>query len=362
MIRYLVGRLVLAAVLLLVVISCCFGLVSLIPGDPARATLGEFATKDQVEQVHRQLGLDQPLVERWWHYLSHVLRGDLGKSYFSGESVAHDILVRLPNSLVIVLPGIVLAVVLGIGIGTLSAYRRGGVADRLLSLFTSATLAVPEFALALVLIYVFFQKLHVSPAPLGMLSPLDIPPPSRTGSVVIDSVLAGSWSTISSIAAHAVLPILCLGLFFSAYFARIVRTGLAASLRSPQVEFARACGLGEFRVYRYAMADIRRTLLTYLVILIGAALSGAVIIETVFSWPGIGSWAIQGTLKTDIPVIQGFVLVIATTLLFAYVAVDVIITLLDPRVRMQVVQRGRRRPAKAVEVPVDPQRLELTAP
>lgn len=338
MIRYLLGRLALAAALLLLVITCCFGLVSLIPGDPAQAILGEFASREQIASVHHQLGLDQPLIARWYHYVTHVLRGDLGKSYFTGSSVGHDLLVRLPNSLVIVIPGVALALLLGVVIGTASAYRRGRLLDKALSLFTSATLAVPEFALALVLIYVFFQKLHLSPAPLGMLSPLDVPPPQHTGSVIIDAVISGDWSTLWSVARHAVLPVVCLGIFFSAFFARVVRTGLTASLRSPQVEFARACGLSERQVYRYAMADIRRTLLTYVVILFGAALSGAVILETVFSWPGMGAWAVNGILRNDVPVIQGFVFVIASTLLLSYVVIDVIITLTDPRVRLQTIK------------------------
>lgn len=353
MIRYVVGRIVLAGVLLVAVISACFGLVSLIPGDPAQAVLGEFASPEQVSSLREQLGLDQPLLVRWWDYLSNVLQGNLGNSYFSGESISHDLLVRLPTSLLVVIPGLTLAIVLGVLIGTVSAYHRDRLPDRVLSLVTSATLALPEFALALILIYSFFQVMGLAPAPFGMLSPLDSMPPVQTGSVVIDAILSGSWGAVGSMLSHAALPILCLGIFFSAYFARVVRTGLSSALRSPQVEFARACGLSEFSVYRYAMSDIRRTLMTYLVILTGSALSGAVIIETVFSWPGIGTWALEGILKTDIPVIQGFVLVITATLLMAYVVMDVVITFMDPRVRMQVARTGSKRVAKQTPLEIE---------
>lgn len=356
MIRFVVGRIVLAAVLLVVVISACFGLVSLIPGDPAAAVLGEFATPDQVADLNRKLGLDQPVLAQWWSYLTSAMSGNLGNSYFSNAPITQEILVRLPASLLLVVPGVLLAVILGVAIGTASAYRRGGAVDRVLSGFTSATLALPEFALALVLIYVFFQILHIAPPPLGMLSPLNPLPPAQTGSVLIDAVLTNSWATIGSAVGRAVLPAVTLGIFFSAYFARTVRTGLAAALLSPQVEFARACGLSEFAVYRYAMGDIRRTLLTFLVILTGSALSGAVILETVFSWPGIGTWALDGILKVDIPVIQGFVLIIATTLLFAYVAMDVLIAFIDPRVRAQVTPQG----TKPVGVPT-PVEIDLKA-
>ncbi len=343
MIRFVLGRVLLAGFLLIVVISASFALVSLIPGDPALAVLGEFATPEQVATLNAQLGLDQPFHVQWWNYLTSALSGDLGTSYFSGTPVTEEILVRLVPSLLLVIPGILLAVVLGTAIGALSAYRRGGRVDRVLSGYTSATLALPEFALALIVIYVFFQILRIAPPPLGMLSPLDPIPPAVTGSVLIDAALAGSWETIGSAIARAVLPIITLGIFFSAFFARVVRTGLTAALLSPQVEFARACGLSEWMVFRYAMGDIRRTLLTFLVILSGAALSGAVILETVFSWPGIGTWALTGILQVDIPVIQGFVLIIATTLLFAYVAVDIVIACTDPRVRSQVTAGGNKR-------------------
>lgn len=343
MFRFVLGRVLLAGVLLVVVISASFALVSLIPGDPALAVLGEFATPDQVAALKAQLGLDQPLLVQWWSYLTSALSGDLGTSYFSGNPVTEEILVRLVPSLLLVIPGIALAVVLGTTIGAFSAYRRGSRLDRALSTYTSATLALPEFALALIMIYVFFQILRVSPPPLGMLSPLDTLPPVVTGSVLVDAVLSNSWQTIGSALSRAVLPIITLGIFFSAFFARVVRTGLTAALRSPQVEFARACGLSEWMVFRYAMGDIRRTLLTFLVILSGAALSGAVILETVFSWPGIGTWALAGILQVDIPVIQGFVLIIASTLLFAFVAVDIVIAFIDPRVRAQVAAVGSRR-------------------
>jgi len=343
MIRFVLGRIVLAGILVIVVISACFGLVSLIPGDPAFAILGEFATPEQVAELNRKLGLDQPFLIQYWNYLTSALSGDLGVSYFSGAPITAEILTRLPASLLLVVPGIFLAVVIGVAIGSASAYRRGTAVDRALSGVTSATLALPEFALALIMIFVFFQILQIAPPPLGMLSPLDPLPPVVTGSVLIDAVLSGSWDTIGVALRRAVLPTLTLGIFFSAFFARVVRTGLTAALLSPQVEFARACGLSELTVFRYAMGDIRRTLLTFLVILTGGALSGAVILETVFSWPGIGTWALNGILRVDIPVIQGFVLIITTTLLFAYVAIDVLIAFIDPRVRAQVTAAGTKR-------------------
>jgi peptide/nickel transport system permease protein len=340
-IRYLVSRLALVAALLLGLISISFGLVSLIPGDPAVAILGDYASRDEINAVHAQLGLDEPFPRRFADYMIRTLHGDLGESYFTKTSISHEMLVRLPNTLVLVVPGLLLAVVLGTAIGTASAYGRNRLPDRILSVVTSVILSVPEFALALILLFVFFQRLRLAPAPLGMLFPSDIAPQSSTGSLIVDAVQAGAWSTLWSIAAHAALPVITLGIFFAVYFAKAVRTGLSAALRSPQVEFARACGLSEWTVYRYAMADVRRSLLTYWVILFGAALSGAAILESVFSWPGIGGWSLNGVLKVDIPVIQGFVLIMGASTLVAYVLLDVATTLLDPRLRSQMPHRPR---------------------
>ncbi|MFE3175218.1 ABC transporter permease [Amycolatopsis sp. NPDC059090] len=348
MIVFVLRRLAAGVGMLVLLIALSFGLVSMIPGDPAVTMLGDAATPDQIAHVHEQLGLDKPLPVRFWDYLVQVLHGDLGTSYFTGAPITHELLTRLPNTLVILVPGLLLAVVLGTAMGTAAAYLRGRPADRGLTWASSLILAVPEFALGLVLVYVFYQLLHLAPAPLGMVDPTAPIPPVQTGSVTLDALLSGSWPTLGSIFSHAALPILTLGIFFAAYFAKTVRTGLSQSLRSAQVEFARACGLSEFRVYRYAMADIRRSLLTYLVILFGASLSGAAILESVFAWPGIGGWSLDGVLKGDIPVIQGFVLVLGTATLGAYLVLDIVTMLMDPRVRSKARTRGKAvKPAAA---------------
>ncbi|MFE4413989.1 ABC transporter permease [Streptomyces sp. NPDC056821] len=343
MIRYLLSRIVLAGALLIGLISLSFGLVSLIPGDPAVSILGDAATPDEIAKVHAQLGLDMPLGQRYLDYLSRTLHGDLGKSYFTGSPITHELLTRVPNTLVLLVPGLLLALLIGVLMGTVSAYRRGRAADKAMSVASAVILAIPEFALALILVFVFFQKLYAVPPPLGMLGAQDVPPPAQSGSVVIDAFLAGSWSTLISIAQHAILPIATLGIFFAAYFAKPVRTGLTQALCSPQVEFARASGLSEITVYRYAMADIRRVLMTYLVNLFGASLSGAAILETVFAWPGIGGWSLDGVLKGDIPVIQGFVLVLGASTIGAYLILDIVITVLDPRMREQAIKPRRHR-------------------
>lgn len=345
MIRYILSRLVIAFLLLLGLITLSFGLVSLLPGNPAVALLGEYATEADIASVNAQLGLDMPFWERYLDYMGRTLSGDLGTSFFTGSSVAGEIWTRLPNTLVYLLPGLLLALLLGMGMGTLAAYRYGRGTDKAFTLGVSVLMAMPEFVLALLLLFIFYQQLNLAPAPLGMLSSSEIPPPKVTGSIAVDAVIAGQWGTMQSILSRAVLPIITMGLFFAAPFGKTVRTGLLQVLNSPQIEFARACGLRPWQVFRYALSDVRGALMTYMVLLFAAALSGAAIIESVFSWPGVGGWSLDGVLKGDVPVIQGFVLIMGATSLLGYVLLDALITLSDPRLRNDIV-RGVKRPTK----------------
>ncbi|WP_336648546.1 ABC transporter permease [Microbacterium sp. MMO-10] len=333
MIRYIVSRVLIAVVLLWGLITLSFGLVSLLPGNPAVALLGEYATPTDVARINAQLGLDKPFLERYLDYLVRVLHGDLGTSFFTGSSVSQELWTRLPNTLVYLVPGLLLALAIGLGLGALAAYRAGRAADKVFGVSVSLLMAMPEFVLALLLLFVFYQQLHIAPAPLGMLSPADPTPPKITGLVPIDVVLAGQWQTVGSILSRAALPILTLGLFFAAPFGKTVRSGLLQILNSPQIEFAKACGLRPGQVFRYALTDVRGALMTYMVLLFAASLSGAAIIESVFSWPGVGGWSLDGVLKGDVPVIQGFVLIMGATSLLGYVILDTLITLMDPRAR-----------------------------
>lgn len=333
MIRYVLRRLVTVAVSLLVLITISFALVSLIPGDPARVVAGNFATPDQVDEIRHQLGLDQPLVQRYLDYLTGVLHGDLGTSLFTNTSVGHSMLIRLPNTLVILVPGLLLALLLGLVLGSIGAYLRWRFPDRLVGVYITVAQAIPEFVIGLILIYVLFYELGLAPAPIGIIASTETQPPKVTGSIVLDAMIAGDWSTLRSIAAHAMLPVLTLAIFLSTYFAKTVRTGMSQALRSQQIEFARACGLSPRMVFGYAISSVRGSLLTYLVILFGASLGGVAILEIVFSWPGIGNWSLQGIIKGDIPIIQGFVLVLGVSTLLLYVLLDVIVVLLDPRLK-----------------------------
>ncbi|MBU2696973.1 ABC transporter permease [Pimelobacter sp. 30-1] len=342
-ILFVVRRLVVGWFLFLGLLTFSFALVSMLPGSPAKAILGEYATEEDVATLNAKLGLDQPFLTRYLDYIGGAMKGDFGESYFTGDPVLHSLLERVPNTLVYLVPGLLLATVLGVVFGSGAAYRYRRPADRAFTVGSSVLLAVPEFVLALLLIVLCFSLLGISPAPVGMTSSIDAQPPDRTGSVVLDAILGGYWGTFSSILAHSLLPIVTVGVFFAAPVSKIVRTGMVQALASPQIEFARACGLRPLQVFRYAMAEIRGTIMTYFVIMLASAISGAAIVESVFSWPGVGGWSLNGVLANDIPVIQGFVVIMGTASLLGYIVLDVATTLLDPRTRGQV--SGSRRPS-----------------
>lgn len=342
-IGYIVRRVVVGWFLFLGLLTLSFSLVSMLPGSPAKAILGEYATKEDVAELNAKLGLDDPFLVRYLDYIGGAMKGDFGESFFTGSPVLHSLLERVPNTLVYLVPGLLLATLLGVVFGSVAAYRFGKPTDRAFTVGSSVLLAVPEFVLALVLIAVFFSFLGISPAPVGMTSSVDAQPPDQTGSLVLDAVLGGYWATFWSILSHSLLPIVTVGVFFAAPVSKIVRTGMVQALASPQIEFARACGLRPFQVFRYAMADIRGTIMTYFVIMLASAISGAAIVESVFSWPGVGGWSLSGVLANDIPVIQGFVVIMGTASLAGYIVLDVTTTLLDPRTRGQV--SGKRRPS-----------------
>ncbi|MBO9521376.1 MAG: ABC transporter permease [Nocardioidaceae bacterium] len=330
--RYALKRILLLPVMLFLVATFAFLLVTVLPGDPATLIAGDFASKDALAKVRADLGLDQSLWHQYTSYLGSLLHGDLGESFFTGSSVTDEMARRLPSSMVIIVPSLLVAVLLGTAIGTLGGYYRRKPVGRSTSVLISGIQGVPPFFLAIVLIDLLVFELRIFPTPTGMLYASTQRPPERTGSVVVDAFLAQDWGVLGDVAAHAILPVASTGIFLASYFAKTVRTSVTQALSTPQIEFARGCGLPERQVVRYALLTSRTSVLTYIAILFGVMLGASAIVEVVFSWPGIGGWALDGVLKGDLPVIQGFVVVTGLIVIVAYVVLDVLVAALDPRI------------------------------
>jgi peptide/nickel transport system permease protein len=325
-------RLLIIPLSMLVVISVAFVLVELMPGDPATSVAGNFASEEVIASIRAELGLDQPFLQRYLSYVGDTARLDLGRSFRSNESVLSEIGRTLPATIELVVMSIGFAMILGIAVGVYGAYHARRKREVVARGFIISFQSVPEFILGLLLIYVVFFVAGLAPAPVGRLSIGSPKPESVTGFLLVDSVLTLNWSQLWDALRHSILPVATLGTVTASAFAKTAHSSVGLAMRSPQVEFARACGLSERTVVGYALVMARTTILTYGAILFGALISGAAILEQIFSWGGIGRWALQAILNLDVPAIQGFVIVFGLLTMLIYLLLDIAVVMLDPRV------------------------------
>jgi len=331
--RLLRRRLLLLPVTLLGVTLVTFLAIHLIPGDPAEVLAGgPLATPEAVEAMRTRLGLDRPLPVQYLSYLGRLLRGDLGVSLFTGRSVASEIGERFPASLELAAAALLLGLPVGTALGALAATRRDRLPDHLARVISLVGLSLPSFWLALLLVWLFAVKL--GRLPFGGQLPPFTEVPRRTGLVVVDTLLAGDPGLTLEALRHLVLPAVTLAFVPIALTSRYTRAALAEELASPHVRTARAFGLPErVVVWRYAARNAMLPLVTLLGILLPALLGGAVLIEVVFSWPGLGTYLLLAIQSRDYAVVQAVTLLLAVLYVLASLLVDLSYGLLDPRVR-----------------------------
>jgi peptide/nickel transport system permease protein len=293
---------------------------------------GPAASPEQIAAIEERLGLNDPLAERYVGFLGDLVTWDLGNSFYTDREITAEIGRFLPNTLELVLLSLLVAAVLGVGLGTVAAYWAGRAPDRTARLIVTISQSIPDFFLALLLIYLFFYVLGWAPPPVGRLGLMDTPPDRVTGALLVDSLLRGQWATFASALQHSILPVVALGFYYASYFAKTTISALLPALESKQVEFARACGLSEWTVLAYAFRQARTPILTYGGILLAALMGGAAIVETIFAWGGFGEWAIDSILRLDIPAVQGFIVVAGIGTLLAFLLLDLLVAALDPRV------------------------------
>ena len=332
MTRLILIRLAAIPLSLFVIVTLCFALVTLIPGDPAVAILGSFATDESVAELRAELGLDEPFLQSYFSYIGATLQGDLGESFKTGRPVLDEVQTVFPNTLELLIPSIIIAIVFGLGVGMVAAYYGHRLIGRLASRFISLLQAIPVFIMGVLLIFFIYFIASLAPAPTGRLSAAATNVPDGTGFLIIDTLVAGEWGLFGQALWHVMLPALTLGICYSAYFARTAQTTIGKALRSEQAEFARACGLPERTVLYYAWLDARTTLITYGAVLFAILLGGSTVTEVLFSWNGIGSWGYSGVLNVDLPVIRAFVLFAGAASLIIYLILDCLVLWLDPRV------------------------------
>jgi peptide/nickel transport system permease protein len=336
MLRLALRRLLAALPNLAGVIVITFLLTRAIPGDPAAYFAGAAATQEAVEQVRRQLGLDRSLPEQFLRYISDLSRGDLGLSLTTGQPVLHELLTRLPASLEVVLLALLLACAIAIPMGVMAATRPGSWIDQLARLITTAGVSLPTFFTGLLLAYVFYFLLGWAPAPLGRLDPVFSPPTLVTGLYLIDAALAGDGALWWAAARQLVLPVLTMAIFVLAPIARMTRASMLAVLSADFVRTARASGLTRSTVLvRYALRNALLPVVTTLGMVFGFMIGSSVVIEKVFGWPGVGSYAIDALTASDYAPVQGFVLTMGILFVLLNLFVDLLYLVIDPRVTIE---------------------------
>ena len=333
MLRVVLTRLLSALPNLLGVVVITFILTRALPGDPAAYFAGAAATQEAIAQVRSQLGLDKPLLEQFFLYVAGLAHGDMGLSLTTGQPVAQELLARLPASLEMVLLALLLACAIALPLGVLAATRPGSWIDQLCRLVTTAGVSLPTFFTGLLLAYVFYFLLGWAPSPMGRLDPMFSPPATVTGLYLVDAALAGDpamwWASLKQL----ILPVLTMAIFVLAPIARMTRASMLSVLSADFIRTARASGLSSTTVLvTYALRNALLPVVTTLGMVFGFMLGSSVIVEKVFGWPGVGSYAIDALTASDYAPVQGFVLAMGVLFVLLNLLVDLLYGLIDPRV------------------------------
>ena len=306
MIAYLGRRVVHSVIILLGVSLITFALLYLLPADPVRQIAGRSATPQTVESIRQQLGLDQPFVVQYWRYLTRLLAGDLGRSYIQRSEVSELIVSRLPASLLLMVGAILCEVIIGLTTGLVAAVKRGTAVDQTLMVGSFVGVSAPQFVVGLLLLYVFAVRLGWFP--IGGY---------------------GTWR-------HLVLPSLTLGILGAGWYSRMTRSSMIDVLRQDYIRTARAKGLASRAIlFRHALPNAILPVIAMVGIDIGLFMSGIVVVESVFGWPGIGQLAWQAIQRVDVPIIMGVTLVSACAIVIGNLIADAVAPLIDPRIKLR---------------------------
>ena len=316
------------------IVTIVFFLIRLVPGNPAEFLAGAKASKETIAGIESRLGLDKSLPVQYAYFWRGLVQGDLGDSIFTGHPVVQDLKFRVPATLELTLVSIILCVLIGVPLGIYAALRKGGVVEKIVAGYGLLTGGLPDFWLALILVFVFFFLLRWAPPPLGRLGALGTPPRSITGFYLVDSALTGNWATFRLAASHIALPVLTLVIIYTGNIVKMTRSSMEEVAGSDFMDYARACGLPGSTMIRYQLRNALAPVVTVIAFTNGFLLGGIVLVETVFSWGGVGEYAVQSVTQADYWPLQGFVLVAAAFMALNYLLLDLVYALIDRRVRI----------------------------
>ena len=328
-------RLAMAIPSLIGVVIVTFLLTRALPGDPAAYFAGPAATPEAIQEVRVKLGLDKPLIEQFGNYVLDLVHGNLGTSLTTGQPVAQELRNRLPASAELTLLGLLVSIVIAVPLGILAATKPNSLLDHACRIVSTAGVSLPVFFTGLILVYVFYYLLGWAPAPLGRIDVFFTEPPHVTGFYLIDSLIARDPETFWAALKQLILPALTLAIFSLAPIARMTRASMLAVLSSDFVRTARASGLSSYTVIiTYAFRNAMLPVITTLGMVFSFLLGANVLVEKVFAWPGIGSYAVEALLASDFAPVQGFVLTMAVMYVMLNLLIDVLYGVVDPRVRL----------------------------
>lgn len=333
MISFLVRRLGFLVFILLGVSFILFAIIYWLPGDPARTAAGPAATPQQLARIRHKLGLDKPVYIQYLIYVKNLVHGDLGESIRTRKPVTTELANYLPASLELVAAAMLIVLLIGVPLGVLSALKPGRLVDTISRLSVALGMGMPAFWVALIFQLIFFGKLHL--LPFGGQFSIDLMPPSRiTGFGIIDALLTGNFKLFTDGIIHLIGPAIVLALPDLAVTSRLTRSSMLEVLRQDYITTARAKGLPErIVIMRHALKNAALVPLTMAGMQVGFLLGNTVLVESIFSWGGIGWLAVNAVYKRDFPIVIGITLVICLVFVLTNTIVDILYTYLDPRIR-----------------------------
>lgn len=330
---YILTRVVLTLPMILLLLTFTFFILRVAPGDPVSTIFGERGTPDVIDRIKRELGLYDPLYVQYFTYLRSVFTGDMGTSILTGNPVSYEVALRLPATLELTFAAMVVAAVVGIGLGVFSGTRRDTPADFGTRLFATVAYNIPIFWLGLILKLVFGVYLGWLPVS-GRFSPRLPAPPTVTGMYTIDSLIAGDLRAFVDAVAHLALPAITLGVVLAGFFVRVTRVNVIQAMHADYVEAARARGILERHVFfRHGLKNALVPVITTVGLTFALLFSGAILTETVFSFEGMGRFVFQAISWRDYPALQGAVVYYGILMAIISLAIDILNAFVDPRIR-----------------------------
>ena len=332
MIKYTLKRILMVIPVMIGVSIIVFCLMRVFSPDPAPIVLGQHATQESMEAWREEYGLNDPIVKQYLTYMKGALQGDLGNSYYTQAPVAEEIGARFPATIELAIVAITFASIVGVFLGVIAAVKKNSVVDAGSTLVALVGVSIPIFWLGILFIMFFSGYLHLLPT--GGRINVMLEPAHVTGLYTIDAIITGNWAALQDALIHLILPALTLGMYSMAIITRMTRSTMLETLNQDYIRTARAKGLTERKVIgKHALRNSMIPVVTVIGLQFGALLGGALLTESVFAWPGIGKYTVDSILKSDFPVVQGIVLLVAVVFVMVNLGADLMYAFLDPRIK-----------------------------